>query len=59
MTKFKSNIRIFECTDGDSGRPQLVSFVSKEIQKEFAGKRVDIKLSLEKKRKGKGGGDEP
>ncbi len=51
MTTFKSNVRLFASYDGDSGRPQLTFYVSPEAQKEFDGKRVEIKIVLEKKRK--------
>jgi hypothetical protein len=58
-TKFKSNVRLHECSDGDTGRSQLLFYCSPEIQKEFAGKRVDIQIVLEsanKKSKHVGGG---
>jgi hypothetical protein len=49
-TTFKSNVRLHACNDGDTGRAQLMFYVSEDIQKQFVGKRVEIKIVTEKKR---------
>jgi hypothetical protein len=43
-TTFKSDVRIFASTDGNTGRSQLFFNCTEYIQKQFAGKRVKIEL---------------
>lgn len=47
MTTYKNNVRLHSTNDGDTGRSQLYFHCSPEIQKEFDGKRVELKIVLE------------
>lgn len=40
------NVRLHACTDGDTGRAQLLWFVPAESKMQLAGKRVKITVEV-------------